>query len=144
MENDTNLGYDANLRALVDSARGSYCLFMGNDDLLAPDSLTVLAAALRARPETQVVLRTYATFDTDGRQVVHRYFADTRYFPPGAASVVTFFRRSVVISGLCVHRDNSAAVATNRFDGTLLYQLYLSGMLLSRGPGLSLPDVLAL
>lgn len=144
VENDANLGYDGNLRALVDSARGLYCMFMGNDDLLAPDALGVLVAALRAHPETQVVLRTYATFDSDGRQVVHRYFAETRYFPPGAESIVTFFRRSIVISGLCVHRDNSAALRTDRFDGTLLYQLYLAGMLLARGPGLSLPDVLAL
>lgn len=144
VENEANLGYDGNLRALVDSARGLYCVFMGNDDLLAPDALAVLAAALRAHPETQVVLRTYATFDSDGRQVVHRYFTETRYFPPGAQSVVTFFRRSIVLSGLCIQRDNAAALRTDRFDGTLLYQLYLTGMLMARGPGLSLPDVLAL
>lgn len=144
LENDANLGYDGNLRALVDSAQGVYCMFMGNDDLLAPDALGIVAAALRAQSETQVVLRTYATFDSDGRQVVHRYFAETRYFPPGAESIVTFFRRSIVISGLCVHRDNSAALRTDRFDGTLLYQLYLVGMLMARGPGLSLPEVLTL
>jgi|GEM_PF-250688 Glycosyltransferases involved in cell wall biogenesis len=144
LENEGNLGYDGNLRALVDSARGSYCMFMGNDDLVAPGALGILAVALRAHPETQVVLRTYATFDSEGRQVVHRYFAEPRFFPPGAESIVTFFRRSIVISGLCVHRDNSADLRTGQFDGTLLYQLYLVGMLMARGPGLSLPEVLAL
>lgn len=144
VENEANLGYDGNLRALVDSARGLYCMFMGNDDLVAPDGLEVLTAALRAYPETQVVLRTYATFDTGGQQIVHRYFAENRYFPPGAESIATFFRRSIVISGLCVHRDKSAALRTDRFDGTLLYQLYLTGMLMAGGPGLSVPEVLAL
>jgi len=33
-ENATNLGYDGNIRRLVERARGRYCVFMGNDDLL--------------------------------------------------------------------------------------------------------------
>ncbi len=143
-ENKCNLGYDGNLRALIDTAEGSYCMFMGDDDLLLPGAVTSVASALRAYPETQVVLRTYATVGGDGRQVAHRYFSDARYFPPGAESMVTFFRRSIVISGLTLHRDNSAFLRTDRFDGTLLYQLYLVGMLMSRGPGLFLPEALAL
>src|SRR5664280_3388915 len=95
-------------------------------------------------PEIQVLLRSYATVGSDGRQVAHRYFPDARHFPPGPESIVTFFRRSIVISGLTVHRDNSASLRTNRFDGTLLYQLYLVGMLMAHGPGLFLPDALAL
>jgi O-antigen biosynthesis alpha-1,2-rahmnosyltransferase len=144
IENPVNLGYDGNLRALVHAARGLYCVFMGNDDLVAPGALTILAAALRSYPETRVVLRTYATFDTQGHQIVHRYFAGTRYFPPGSDSLVTFFRRSIVISGMSVHRDSAAALETDRFDGSLLYQLYVVGMLMATGPGLSLPQPLAL
>jgi len=143
-ENERNLGYDANLRALIETAAGSYCMFMGDDDLLLPGALSTVASTLRMYPETQVVLRSYATVGIDGRHVAHRYFSDARYFPPGAESVITFFRRSIVISGLTLHRDNSASLRTDRFDGTLLYQLYLVGMLMSRGPGLFLPEVLAL
>jgi abequosyltransferase len=76
--------------------------------------------------------------------VAHRYFPEARYFPPGAESIVTFFRRSIVVSGLTLHRDNSALLQTSRFDGTLLYQLYLVGMLMSRGTGLFLPEILVL
>jgi hypothetical protein len=119
-------------------------MFMGDDDLLAPGAASTVASALKTYPETQVVLRSYATGGGNGRQVAHRYFPDARYFPPGAESIVTFFRRSIVISGLTVHRDNSASLRTNRFDGTLLYQLYLVGMLMAHGPGLFLPDILAL
>ena len=35
-ENEQNLGYDRNLRRLIELAEGDYCMFMGNDDLLAP------------------------------------------------------------------------------------------------------------
>ena len=143
-ENEHNIGYDGNVRALIETAAGSYCMFMADDDVLLPGAVSTVASALRMYPETQVVLRSYATVGGDGRQVAHRYFPDARYFPPGAESIVTFFRRSIVISGLTLHRDNSASLRTNRFDGTLLYQLYLVGMLISRGTGLFLPEVLAL
>ena len=83
LENDTNLGYDGNLRALVDSACGEYCLFMGNDDLLAPDALAILAKAIRAYPETQVVLRTYATFDQDRARGGPSLLRRDPLLPPG-------------------------------------------------------------
>lgn len=143
-ENARNLGYDANLRAMIEAAEGSYCMFMGDDDRLLPGALGTVATALRTYPDTQVVLRSYATVGADGHEVTHRYFPDARQFMPGAESIVTFFRRSIVISGVTVHRDNSAALRTDRFDGTLLYQLYLVGMLMSRGTGLFLPEALAL
>lgn len=144
LENEQNLGYDGNLRAIIDQAAGSYCLFMADDDLVLPGAIGVVATALRRHPETQVLLRSYATIGGDGRHVAHRYFAETRYFGPGAESIVTFFRRSIIVSGLTLHRDNSAALQTDRYDGTLLYQLYLVGILMSRGAGLFLPDLLTL
>ena len=143
-ENERNLGLDANLRALIEMAEGSHCMFMGDDDLVLPGAVGIVASALRMYPDTQVLLRSYALIGSDGKQVAHRYFPDARHFAPGAESIVTFFRRSIVISGLTVHRDHSASLQTDRFDGTLLYQLYLVGMLMSRGAGLFLPDALAL
>lgn len=45
-ENVETLGYDSNLRRLVELARGQYVLFMGNDDLMAPGALTAVATAV--------------------------------------------------------------------------------------------------
>ena len=41
-ENETNLGYDANLRNSIDHARGDYVILSGNDDLFAPNSLSII------------------------------------------------------------------------------------------------------
>lgn len=145
-ENEKNLGYDGNLRQLVSLARGEYCLFMGNDDLLAPGALAAVAGAAERHPDVGVVLRSYATFEDtpDNLVQVFRYFDRELFFPAGPETIVTMFRRSVVISGLVVHRETAQRYATDRFDGSLLYQLYLVGNILADMNGVSLPDILAL
>ncbi len=145
-ENETNLGYDGNLRNVIASARGEYCLLMGNDDLMCPGALKKVAAGVRAYPDVGVVLRTYASFDTSPDQInqVFRYFDRERLFEPGAATIIAFFRRSVVLPGMVIRRDDALKYGTSEFDGTLLYQLYLVGRILADKNGLFLPDVLTL
>ncbi len=47
-ENESNLGFDGNVRRLFEKADGEYCLFMGNDDLMCPKALSMS----RGRPGT--------------------------------------------------------------------------------------------
>jgi glycosyltransferase involved in cell wall biosynthesis len=145
-ENETNLGYDANLRNVIARAAGEYCLLMGNDDLLCPGALETVTNGLARHPGSGVVLRTYASFDDDPTVInqVFRYFDQERVFQPGRASIVTFFRRSVVLPGLCLRRAAAVSYATDEFDGTLLYQLYLVGRIMAVEPGLFLPEVITL
>jgi len=93
-----------------------------------------------------VLLRTYASFDTTPDEInqVFRYFDGERWFEPGASTIVTFFRRSVVLPGLVLHRGDAIRYATSEFDGTLLYQLYLVGRILTEKSGLFLPEILTL
>jgi len=144
-ENPQTLGYDGNLRRLVDFATGDYVLFMGNDDLLAPGALRAVAAAVRERQDVGVVLRSYSSFVSDPAQPVQvfRYFGEDRVFPPGADTVVTFFRRCVFISGMVFKRNSAAACATARFDGTLLYQQHLAGHILAQESGVYLNRILS-
>ncbi len=145
-ENRKNLGYDGNFRNLVELARGEYCLFMGNDDLLAAGALGKLAEVVGRHPRVGAVLRSYASFAGTPENVVeeYRYFDSERFFPAGPESVVTFFRRSVVISGLTLHRRTAACFATDRFDGTLLYQLHLVANILLQRNGVATPEIVAL
>ncbi|MDA8117001.1 MAG: glycosyltransferase family 2 protein [Actinomycetota bacterium] len=145
-ENRTNLGYDGNLRQLFQLARGEYCLFMGNDDLMCPAALATVEAAIQRYPDVGAVMRTYATFDSDPRTVreVFRYFPNERFFPAGADSVVTFFRRMVVISGIVLNRKAALRCATERHDGSLLYQLHVVANILAEMNGVFLPEVLTL
>ena len=143
-ENPKTLGYDGNLRRLIELATGDYVLFMGNDDLLAPGALAAVAAAVRERQDVGVVLRSYSSFMTDPAEVVQvfRYFGEDRVFPPGPDSVVTFFRRCVFISGMVFKRSSAVTVATGRFDGTLLYQQHLAGHILAQESGVYLSRIL--
>lgn len=145
-ENERNLGYDGNLRRLVERASGDYCVFMGNDDLMAPGSLGHIGDAISRNENVGVVVRSYAMFDGSPDRITQefRYFPDERFFPAGADSIVTCYRRSVVISGMVLHREAALRWATDRFDGTLLYQLHLVGNILVEMNGLFTPRILAL
>lgn len=145
-ENSANLGYDGNIRRLVERAQGYYCVFMGNDDLLCDGALRRIADAVRAQPDSGVVVRSYASFEADPARPkqVFRYYPQEYVLPAGAQAVFTAYRRSVVISGMVIHRDAAQAVATDRFDGTLLYQLYLVGMILATHGVVFVPEVIAL
>ena len=135
-ENEVNLGYDANLRRLLETAGGDFVVFMGNDDLMCPGALRHIEQVLARNPGAVVYLRSYAAFDNTPDNVVQefRYFDRELYFPPGAASIGTVYRRSVVIPGMGFNRATALSFSTDRFDGSLLYQLYLvAEMLVSHG-----------
>lgn len=142
----TNLGYDGNMRFLIDHANGQYCVFMGDDDLWCAGALQQLTKVVLANPEVGVILRAWQTVSKDTGEVldVHRYFPSDRAFKPGPASVAAFFRRSVFISGLTIRTEAARALTTSDFDGTLLYQLYLVGNILMTMPGYYLSQMIAI
>lgn len=146
IENVNNLGYDGNIRELVKQARGEYCVFMGNDDLMCVGALEAIAMAIQRQSDCGVVVRSYASFDVNPEHFnqVYRYFPDEHVLPAGAQAIFTAYRRSVVIPGMTLNRDAALAVATDRFDGTLLYQLYLVGMILAKRSVIFVPQIIAL
>jgi glycosyltransferase involved in cell wall biosynthesis len=145
-ENEKNLGYDGNLRNLIERAEGEYCLFMGNDDLMCPNTLAKVADALTRHNNIGVVLRTYAAFDGTPDNIVQtfRYFDKEIFFPAGSNTIITMYRRSVVIPGMVIHRNAARKWASNKFDGTLLYQLYLVANILADMNAVYIPDVTVL
>lgn len=145
-ENAQNLGYDGNLRETLARATGDYCFFMGNDDLMCEGALRAVGEGIARHPDVGVVLRTWAAFDGDPSNIVStsRYFEGERFFPAGEDTIVTFFRRSVVIPGMVVHRRSALDCATDRFDGYTLYQCWLVANILATKNGLFLPRVLVL
>jgi abequosyltransferase len=145
-ENELNLGYDANLRNLIEKSSGNYCFFMGNDDLMYPGALRTVASALERYNNVGVILRSYASFDgtPDKINQTFRYFDREIFFPAGPLTIATFYRRSVVIPGVVFSRSEALKFSTDRFDGTLLYQLYLVANILVDMNGVFLPEILAL
>lgn len=145
-ENENNLGYDANLRHLLEVADGEFVVFMGNDDLMCEGALSHINDVLTRNPRAAIYLRSYAAFDENPEEVVQefRYFDREIYFPPGEASIATVYRRSVVIPGMGFHRQTAISLATSKFDGTLLYQLYLVAEILTNSGAVFSPVRVAL
>ena len=146
IENSENLGYDGNIRNLVEKAAGQFCFFMGNDDVMCPGAMEEAAAVIARHPNIGLVLKSYAWFDETPaapNQVI-RWFNDETELPPGIPSIRFAFRRSGVLSGYIVHRDGAQAAATSKFDGTLYYQMHLTASVLIDKSAVCTPRVLIL
>lgn len=143
--NEVNLGYDGSVRRLIELARGEFVFIMGDDDLVAPGALQVVAEAIRRHPRVGVLRGTFATFrgTPDTIDQVSRYYRDEIVIPAGEAAVVAAYRRLVVMSGVVIHRDSAAAFATTRWDGTLFYQHWVAANVLVERDALFHPAILA-
>ena len=124
-ENTNNLGFDGNLRRLVEYASGDYIMFMGDDDLFVPGALTLFIDFLKQNKDKSYVLRTYLTQHPDGRTEYFRYLPKTTSLQHNEATVAWLFKRSVTICGFTISRIEALKYATADLDGTLLYQVYL-------------------
>ena len=123
IENDVNKGYDWNIRDFITQADGEYNMYMGDDDGFIPGALDQMIDFLRQHRELGYVMRSSKTADGE----LMRYYPGTKFFEPGMASYVELFRKSVFISGFTYKRELAKDTMTDRFDGTLLYQLYILG-----------------
>jgi glycosyltransferase involved in cell wall biosynthesis len=131
-ENETNLGYDKNLRELIRKATGEFVMFMGDDDLIISKSLPTFIEFLRSNPSVGYVLRTYEAIHDDGTVELFKYFPALRRFEKGSETYATLFRKSVTISGFTFRRHLAMDYLTDKFDGTLLFQIYLMAEIVLR------------
>lgn len=143
-ENSKNLGFDGNLRRLIQLADGEYCFFMGNDDLLSPGALGGVEQMLRKHENVGIVLRSYGWFNEQGIEHVVRYCSSDRFFNAGEQAIVFAYRRVGVISGYIVHRQAAHQIATNKYDGTLYYQMYLTFNILKHMNAIYINDTIVL
>lgn len=145
LENIFTLGYDGNLRKLIENSTGDYILFLGNDDLLCDGALKAISEAIKENNKVGVILRSYASFIDNIEKPIQmfHYFNEDRIFQPGTSTIITFFRRSVFISGLVIKRKSALNYSTNIFDGTLLYQLYLVSCILNNEYGIYLHKIIS-
>jgi abequosyltransferase len=143
-ENEINLGYDANIRNLVQEASGRFCFFMGNDDIMCPDALKTVADVIHRHPNVGMVVKSYVCFENGTEKVLHeiRYFTEETEIAAGAPAIRFAFRRSGVISGYIIDRDAAYEAATSKFDGTLYYQMHLTASVLVDKVAVVTPKVL--
>lgn len=122
VENEVNKGYDWNLRDFITTAEGEYIVFCDDDGAFVKGSLDKLMAFLQEHPELGYVLRRTRNVTTGDDM---RYFHGTKFFAPGPETYQLLYRKSVIIAGFTFKRELAVDTMTDRFDGTLLYQLYI-------------------
>jgi len=127
LQNEKNLGYDKNIRKLIDCSSGDYVFFMGNDDIVAENALSKVADLIINNNNIGAVIRSYQTFKDDISNITgtFRYTPQDRILEISENGSVIAYRRSVVISGLVLKRETCLLYATEEIDGLLLYQVYL-------------------
>ena len=123
IENEVNKGYDWNIRDFIIHADGEYNMYMGDDDGFIPGALDQMIDFLRQHRELGYVMRSSKTADGE----LMKYYPETTFFKPGMQAYVELFRKSVFISGFTYKRELVKDTMTDKFDGTLLYQLYILG-----------------
>lgn len=125
IENPANFGYDRNLRELVLHAEGEFIIYMGDDDLFIEGELDEYILFLMRNQHLGYVLRSYVNTTRGGREERYQYYSTSRFFAPGPNAYVELYRKSVFISGFTFKRVLALPILTDRFDGSLLFQLYL-------------------
>lgn len=130
VENPENFGFDRNWRELSLQASGHYLLYMGDDDGFIPGQLDVFIKWLKNHPEPCYILRSYVRKYGEAETDIEyfRYYDDDRYFEPGIEGYKAFFMKSISMSGYTIKRSCSLEFLTDDINDTLLYQLYLLGV----------------
>lgn len=128
IENEYNLGFDANLRKCIESARSDWALVLGNDDLLLPNALSEFDSFLDKNPQVKIVSRTFIRFLDDieipiGISSLSEH--DAVYSAENASSKFVF-RTCGFIGGLAIHSEFARSYSTAKYDGGLYYQISLA------------------
>jgi glycosyltransferase involved in cell wall biosynthesis len=126
-----NLRYDANLRAAIDLARGTYVLLMGNDDGLAsPSVLGEVLEEIERNAPVSVALTNYQDYAT-GARVARLSRSGIVGSGPGTAAQT--FRNFSFVSGVVLDAAAARRHATARWDGSEMYQMFLAARLIAAG-----------
>jgi glycosyltransferase involved in cell wall biosynthesis len=132
---ERNRRYDGNLRAALDLAMGRYCFLLGNDDAMkGRETLHGLHAAMERLPPVAVALTNSEEFDTG--QVTRRV-SRTSVVGSGARLAAARFRQFSFVSGVVLDRAAAAAQATDRWDGSEMYQMFIGCRLIAAGGALA-------
>ena len=135
-----NLRYDGNLRTAIALAQGQYAFLLGNDDGLASnDVLDRLHAHLIEHP-ADVVITNYADYST-GQP--YRRVPRTGLVGRGPRVAMAAFRNFSFVSGVILRTEGAQPFATNRWDGSEMYQMFLGSRMIATGGTLFYVDEVA-
>ncbi|OGB69108.1 MAG: hypothetical protein A2486_04910 [Burkholderiales bacterium RIFOXYC12_FULL_65_23] len=126
IENETNIGFDRNLRKCLSSPNGKWALLLGNDDLLLPNAIAEAARYLSLN-DVSVASRAFVRFDENINKPlgISKISDSDAVFKAGNSSSKMIFRSGAFIGGLLFNVDFCRSNETSVYDGSLYYQIYL-------------------
>jgi abequosyltransferase len=127
VENELNLGFDKNIRKCIEESRTRWALLMGNDDVLLKNAVGEVRDFL-SKNDVHVVSRSFVRFKKDIAEPlgVSKLSDVDRVYSAGTAEPKYIFRCSAFIAGLVFDVPFCKALSTDRYDGGLYYQIYLT------------------
>ena len=127
--NEFNLGYDRNLRELIRTATSDFITFIGNDDAFPASGIGAIRRFIGANPDVKACSRSFYRFHDSLKTVigVSRFAEKDKVFSQHHDSPRFYFRLAAYFGGVTFNRKWALSKDTNAFDGTLYYQVYLSG-----------------
>jgi abequosyltransferase len=134
IKNKINQGYDKNFNTLVKNANGKWLVFMGDDDEFVKGSLKKIIKFLNSNPQLGYVMKSHYLIHENNYKEVFRYYKNNKFFLPGVNSVISLFRKSVYIAGFMIRKDLVMPYVTDKFDGSMLNQLYLLSEVVLKHP----------
>ncbi len=125
------LPYDVNTRTAISLARGRYCLLMGNDDAMnGVDALERLHADIVRERFPEVIISDFCDFRTNERAFRIRKYENCGSGPEVAAR---HFRNFSFVSGIVLQTDLAQEFATDKWDGSEMYQTYIGSRIIGSG-----------
>lgn len=125
-ENEQNIGYDKNIRALVQRATGKFIMFFSDDDIFMPGALDEFIEFVREHQDVGYILRSYRFIRSNGGYQDCRYYSKDRVFPAGRDTYIELFDKGVFLSGFTIRNEYAKEYVIDDLDGSLLYQIYLA------------------
>ena len=124
-ENEKNIGYDKNIRALIQRSKGQFSMFFSDDDMFMPGAMDAFVEFVREHQDCGYILRSYRNYKEDGSYNDFRYYKEDKVFSAGKETAMQMFDKSVFLSGFTIRTEYAKEYVTDALDGSLLYQIYL-------------------
>jgi glycosyltransferase involved in cell wall biosynthesis len=126
-----NLRYDGNLRNAIGHSAGRYVFLLGNDDRLShPEALDFIQREITQSAPVAVALTNYRDFSSNQ---IHRRVRQSGVLGQGPGIAVRTFRNYSFVAGTIFDGDSCRQEATDRVDGSEMYQMYLGTRLVAAG-----------
>jgi glycosyltransferase involved in cell wall biosynthesis len=130
----TNRRYDGNLRAAIALAEGKFCFLLGNDDCLANEhALGRFHDLMENYGPCGVAVSNFQDYITGTKVIRVQHTANRGSGPEVAAK---HFRNFSFVSGVVLERLAAQVIATDRWDGSEMYQTFIACRIIASGKSL--------